>query len=182
MGGSRSCGRVEFVVRKVVLSKLGGLKALVEEDFGRQEIKLVVRESARYVLIDTTEAWLFYRERSGELAECVVEGEVALALGRIHDNHGHFAHGITTSNAVGHSFWPTRAKDVQRWIQSCDACQRVSRRLQKSDVYNPTVRFKLETVRYDRNGLHWPDQPCLPNDWMPIHIDCNRRGLCLLAQ
>jgi len=62
--------------------------------------------------------------------------EVATTLRRIHDNHEHFAHGITTNNAVGHPFWPTRAKDVQWWIQLCDACQWVSR-LQKSDVYNP---------------------------------------------
>jgi hypothetical protein len=126
---------------RVVLYKLGGLKALMEEDVGKQEVKWVMKEAARYTLIEASEARLFYREKNGKLAGCVVETEVAATLEWIHDNHGHFVHGITTNNAVGHSFWPTRAKDIQQWIRSCDACQRVSR-LQKTDVYNPIVQFK----------------------------------------
>jgi hypothetical protein len=157
--------------RKVVLYKLGGLKALMEEDVGKQEVKMVIREACQYVLMDTAEARLFYRERNGELAGCVVEGEVAATLGRIHDNHGHFAHGITTNNAVGHSFWPTRAKDVQQWIRSCDACQRVSK-LQRSDVYNPIVQFKpFDMIGMDYIGPITPACPTTGCRYILVVID-----------
>jgi hypothetical protein len=128
--------------RHVVLYRLGGLKALVDEDVGRNNIRRIQRESQRYVLGEaSSEVRLFYREKNGELATCITEADVVSALGRMHDNHGHFSHGITTNNAVGKVYWPTRSMDVQRWIRQCDACQRVSK-LQKSDVYNPVVQFK----------------------------------------
>jgi hypothetical protein len=128
--------------RLIVLYLLGGLKALVDEDVGRNNIRRIQRESQRYVLGESSsESRLFYREKNGELATCITEADVVPALGRLHDNHGHFSHGITTNNAVGKVYWPTRSMDVQRWIRQCDACQRVSK-LQKSDVYNPVVQFK----------------------------------------
>jgi hypothetical protein len=48
-------------------------------------------EAHRYVLGDSSaEARPFYRENNGEPAVCILEADVVTALGRTHDNQGHW--------------------------------------------------------------------------------------------
>ena len=68
---------------------------------------------------------LFFWERDGSLAVCVVE-EVGKVLRNVHDAHGHFAQGITAGRLFGRFYWPSRNADVARWVSTCDSCQRVS--------------------------------------------------------
>ena len=134
--------------RRIVLFKLGGVSALTrpEEDVGRNEIRRIVRLAEKFVLADSggggeNSGRLFYRERDGSLAGCVVEEEVPLVLRNAHDAHGHFAQGITSGRLFGHHYWPTRNHDVARWIATCDSCQRVSP-LRKSGNIRPILQLQ----------------------------------------
>ena len=104
---------------KVVLFKLGGVSELTrpEEDVGRNEIRRIVRLADKFVLADSggggeNSGRLFYRERDGSLAGCVVEEEVELVLRNAHDARGHFVQGITFGRIYGRFYWPTRNHDV----------------------------------------------------------------------
>jgi hypothetical protein len=68
-----------------------GLKALVDDDVGSNDIRRIQPEAHRYVLGDSSaEARPFYRENNGEPAGCILEADVVTALGRTHDNQGHW--------------------------------------------------------------------------------------------
>ena len=49
----------------------------------------------RYVLVDGVDPKLFYREKNGELAICVLEENVPKVLRDLHEGHGYFAARIT---------------------------------------------------------------------------------------
>ena len=107
--------------RKIVLFKLGGVSALTrpEEDVGRNEIRKIVRLAEKFVLAESggegeNSGRLFYRERDGSLAGCVVEEEVPFVLRNAQDAHGNFAQGITPGRLFGHHYWLTRNHDVAR--------------------------------------------------------------------
>jgi hypothetical protein len=92
----------------VVFFKLGGIAVLrmSEEDVGRNEARRIVRLAERFVLADSggtgeDSGHLFFRERDGSLAGCVVEEEVSEVLRNAHDAHGHFAQGITSGRLFG---------------------------------------------------------------------------------
>lgn len=134
--------------RKVVLFKLGGVSELTkpEEDVGRNEIRRIVKLADKFVLADSggggeNSGRLFYRERDGSLAGCVVEEEVELILRNAHDAHGHFAQGITSGRIYGNFYWPTRNHDVARWIATCESCQRVGP-IRKSGDIRPILQLR----------------------------------------
>ena len=134
--------------RKVMLFKLGGISELTkpEVDIGRNEAKRIVKLGEKFVLAETggggeNSGRLFYRERDGSLAGCVVEEEVDEVLRSAHDAHGHFMHGITSGRLFGRYYWPTRNADVARWIATCDSCQRVSP-IRKSGDIRPILQLR----------------------------------------
>ena len=107
--------------------KLEGTGAKEELDLGRSERRSLDQRARRYTMVEGRETRLFWREVDGQLALCVLEEEVERVLRDLHDGHGHFAAGITAGRAQGKYFWPTRQKDIGRWIASCEPCQRMAR-------------------------------------------------------
>jgi len=68
----------------------------------------------RYVLVDGVDPKLFYREKNGELATCVLEADIPKVLRELHEGHGHFAARIRLGRAHGKVYWPSQAQDVGR--------------------------------------------------------------------
>ena len=54
-------------------------------DLGRNERKMLGRLMRKYVMVDGKETKLFFRERDGQLASCVLEGEVEKILYTLHE-------------------------------------------------------------------------------------------------
>ena len=134
--------------KKVVLFKLGGICELTkpEVDVGRNEARRIVRLADKFVLADSggsqeNSGRLFFKERDGSLAGCVVESEVGEVLRCMHDAHGHFAQGITAGRLFGRFYWPTRNADVARWVATCDSCQRVGP-IRKSGDIRPILQLQ----------------------------------------
>ena len=97
--------------RKVMLFKLGGIAELVkpEVDVGRNEARRIARMAEKFVLAERggggeNSGRLFFRERDGSLAGCVVEDEVWEVLRNAHNAHGHFSHGVTSGRLYGHHY------------------------------------------------------------------------------
>ena len=83
-------------------------------------------EACKYVLVDDDAApFLAYREVNGDMARCLLPGEVGRILYRFHDNHGHFSSGIMGRNILGRYYWPGRMKDIARWCSTCEAYQKM---------------------------------------------------------
>jgi len=51
--------------------------------------------------VDGSKAKLFFREKNGQLASCVLVKDVAVVLASLHEGHGHFANSITLGPAYG---------------------------------------------------------------------------------
>ena len=79
----------------VVRVQLDGLEAREEMDVGRNEWRVLMNRAKRYVMVEGGETKLFWKEKDGQLALCILEGDVGRVLGDLHDGHGHFAAGIT---------------------------------------------------------------------------------------
>lgn len=103
----------------------------------QKEENLVLEEGADY----EDAGILFYREKDGRLATCVVEGEITKVLEEAHDAHGHFSHAITAGRLHGNYYWPTRNADVARWMASCKSCQQVAP-LKKSGDIRPIIQLR----------------------------------------
>jgi hypothetical protein len=129
--------------RKVVLYKLRGESALLDpaEDIGRNEAKLIRRRAQRFVMAEAAQARLFYKERSGRLAVCVLESELPKVLHSLHDVHGHFATGVTIGRAYGEYYWPTRDRDIAHWVATCIHCQRCHTKLRTAE-FKPIAQFR----------------------------------------
>jgi hypothetical protein len=129
--------------RKVVLYKLRGESALLDpaEDIGRNEAKLIRRRAQRFVMAEAAQARLFYKERSGRLAVCVLESELPKVLHSLHDVHGHFATGVTIGRAYGEYYWPTRDRDIAHWVSTCIHCQRCHTKLRTTEL-KPIAQFR----------------------------------------
>ena len=89
------------VLCDVVRVKLDGIEAQDELDLGRNEWKVLERRAGRFWMAEGREARMYWKERDGELALCVLEDEVEKVLRGLHDGHGHFAAGITAGRAHG---------------------------------------------------------------------------------
>ena len=81
-------------------------------DLGRSEKKALERSMRRYILVDSMEPRLFFREKNGELASCVLEKDTAKVLTSLHEEHGHFATRITLGRAHGRVYWPIHTRDI----------------------------------------------------------------------
>ena len=107
--------------------KLEGTGAKEELDLGRGEWRSLEQRARRYTKVEGRETRLFWREVDGQLALCVLEEEVERVLQYLQDGHGHFAAEITAGRAHRKYFWPTRQRDIGRWVASCEPCQRMAR-------------------------------------------------------
>ena len=112
--------------RGILRVKLEGTGAKEELDLGRSEWRSLEKRARRYTMVKGRDTRLFWREVDGQLVLCVLEEEVERVLRDVHDGHGHFAAGITAGHAHGKYFWPTRQRDIGRWVASCEACQRMT--------------------------------------------------------
>lgn len=109
--------------REIVWYKIHGSLPAAKQNPKRE--RKVRQEAGRFVLVHDGHARLCRRESSGELAECIREGQVEAVLRQLHDCHGHFASGVMSRNVIGRFYWPARFKDIARWCNTCDACQRL---------------------------------------------------------
>lgn len=144
----------------VVHYLIGGMEALLLlDDLGRNGRRAVVKKSLRYSIIGEE---LFWKERDGCLAKCVLKEEVEKVLEALHDSHGHFAGGLTIGRAIGQWYWPTREKDIWRHCFSCDTCQRVGPR-KRSGELRPILQFRP----FDMVGMDYVG---------PISPSCQKTG------
>ena len=142
----------------IVRVKLHGIGARDELDLGQNEWKALDRRAGRYWMVEGREPRLYWKERDGQLALCVLEGEVEKVLRDLHDGHGHFATGITAGRAHGRYFWPTRQRDIARWVASCESCQRMSKN-QRCGQLRPIIQFSpMDMIGMDFMGPINP--PC----------------------
>jgi len=144
---------------------------------GRNERKVLERQMRRFVLVEGRETCLFYKERDGQLGRCVLESEVKRVLNELHEEHGHFAAGVTKGRAHGRVYWPSRARDIDRWVASCDSCQRVSK-IQRIGDIKPIIQFRpMDMVRMDFVGPISPSCQVTGSVYILVVIDYFSRFL-----
>ena len=139
----------------IVQARLDGWEGIIGSGrriMGRSGRKCLARAMRRYVLVDGVDPKLFYQEKNGELATCVLEENVPKVLRDLHEGHGHFAAKITLARAHGKVYWPSQAQDIGRWVASCEACQSVSK-IQKAGELRSVIQFKpLDMIGMDYVG------------------------------
>ena len=64
------------------------------------------------MLVDEVDPKLFYTERNGELASCILEADIPKVLRELYEGHGHFATRIALSLAHGKVYYPSQAQDI----------------------------------------------------------------------
>ena len=94
----------------IVQARLGELEDRImgakQMEIGRSERRVLERNMRCYVMIDGREPGLFFREKNGELASCILEKHVRKVLNDLQEGHGHFASRITLGHAYGKVYWP----------------------------------------------------------------------------
>jgi len=127
-------------------------------ELGRSQRKAQEKVMRRYLLVDGSEARLFFRENNGELASCVLENDVPVVLASLHEGHGYFTNGITLGRACEPVYWPSHAYNVGRWVSSCEPCHRVPK-MQRSGELGSIIQFKpMDMIGMDFVGPISP--PC----------------------
>ena len=145
-----------------------GVVGVKRMDLGRSQKKQLEREMRKYVLVEAVEPKLFFQEKNGELASCILEADVKRTLENLHEGHGHFASSVTLARAHGKVYWPSRAKDIGRWVASCEPCQRVTK-IQKAGQLIPILQFRpMDMIGMDYVGLINP--PCKATGYVYILI------------
>ena len=105
------------------------VRFMLQGDFGGREIGKEERRrirlwARRFVLFDgERKKGLFYKEKDGRLALCIMPEDVIPLLERYHDCHGHFAGRMLTGYLLGKVYWPTRVKDAHYYARTCTDCQ-----------------------------------------------------------
>lgn len=105
------------------------IRYLLRGDFGGQDVVKNERRRIRlwgrkFVLFDGEKRkGLFYKERDGRLALCVLQEDVGSTLARYHDCDGHFAGRLLVKYLLGKVYWPTRVKDCHYYARTCQDCQ-----------------------------------------------------------
>jgi len=125
---------------------------------GQSDRKRLQRMMRKYVLVDGEDPKLFFREKNGELASCVLEEDVSKVLQDLHAGHGHYASRITLGQGNGKVYGPSRAQDIGRLVSSCQPCQRVTK-IQKAGELRSIIQFRpLDMIGMDYVGPINP--PC----------------------
>lgn len=81
--------------------------------------------AGRFIMVEASEARLFWKEVDGRPAACICDDEVERILRFLHDTNGYLAWRTTAGRCYGGYYWPRRDRDTRRWAASCEACQRV---------------------------------------------------------
>ena len=146
-------------------------------DVGRNERKMLMWWMRRFVMAEGANVGLFYREGDGQLSSCILEKDVARVLMELHEEHGHFAAGVTKGRAHGRVYRPTRTRDIDRWVASCNSCQRVAK-LQRIGEIKPIIQFKLmDMIGMDFVGPINPPCEATRNTYILVVIDYFSRVL-----
>ena len=128
-------------------------------------------------MVDGSEPKLFFREKNGELATCILENDIKKTLISLHEGHGHFATGVTLGRAHGNVYWPSRAYDIGRWVSSCEPCQRVTK-IQKAGEIRSIIQFKpMDMIGMDFVGPINPPCQATGNVYILVVIDYFSRFL-----
>lgn len=160
----------------VVRYLLFGMEGL-GQGLKRTERKWVTKLANRFVMVEASEARLFWREVDSRLAACIREEEVDRILHYLHDTHGHFAWRITAGRCYGKYYWPTRDKDIRRWITSCEACQRVQRQIITPEL-RPIIQFRpMDMIGMDYVGPITPPCDITGTQYICLCIDYYSRFL-----
>ena len=108
----------------------------------RTERSWVARMADRFVMIEASEARLFYFGRrwmdDWQHASARMRWNASYAFST---THGHFAWRTTAGRYYGEFYWPSRDKDIRQWVASCEPCQRVQRHYTIADL-RPIVQFR----------------------------------------
>ena len=134
-----------------------------------------MKRAAQFFLDEEDNLW--FRGRDG-LQQCVVESEVAAAVHEHHDGvcGGHYGRDHTLLRLRQSAYWPSMYGDVDRYVKSCDSCQRFGAVVKKNPLhpYAPLAPFQLlfvdwvtglpETAKGNRNLVvayepltHWEE-------------------------
>jgi len=70
-------------------------------DVGRNKRKMLMWRMRRFVMVERANVGLFYGEGDGQLSSCILEKDVTRVLMELHEEHGHFAAGVTKGPAHG---------------------------------------------------------------------------------
>ena len=117
------------------------ISGTVPEGLNREEKSIFVHKAGPYTLVKNV---LFKLGADDSIRRCVEEDEKQVIMEALHSgpSGGHFAAGATVTKIRNQGYWwPTMARDVRQFVQSCDPCQR-----------SGAPRF--------RN--HWPLTPIIP--------------------
>lgn len=79
------------VIQERLEESEGGCFGAKHLEIGRSPRQALEQAMRQYVMVDGAEPKLFFWEKNGELATCVLEGGVKDALKWLHEGHGHFA-------------------------------------------------------------------------------------------
>ncbi|XP_059209759.1 uncharacterized protein LOC131988624 [Centropristis striata] len=94
------------------------------------------RMAKRFGLIDGV---LMYTRVSPPLRVPRSREEVNSILQQFHDNQGHYGQGICQRGILKHFYWASMARDLARWISSCQTClNRTKRKWLRCSVSNCT--------------------------------------------
>jgi len=93
-------------------------------DLGKNERRRIRLWAKKFVIFDGEKRkGLFYKEKNGKLALCILEEDVETTLEQYHDCHGHFAGRLLAEYLLGKAYWPTRIKDCHYYARTCPDCQ-----------------------------------------------------------
>lgn len=81
----------------------------------RTERKWAARLANRFVIVEASEAGLFWGEVDRRLGVCIRE-KVEETLHSLHDAHGHFVWRVIAGCCYGEYYWFTRDKDIGWWV------------------------------------------------------------------
>eukprot|EP00253_Pinus_taeda_P031443 PITA_31443 len=98
------------------------------------ERKQIVQRSTRFSWIG---GYLFHTGADMHIKRCVREDEIFDILKACHDQPcgGHFADRRTGHKVLQTGYyWPTIFKDVKKFVQACDSCQRVGHPTQSDEM------------------------------------------------
>jgi transposase InsO family protein len=148
------CEWYGWIVRWLLLGTLEG------QDVTERTRRMARRQARRFGLFDGREKPLFFVERGGKYAKCIVRDEVNEILRTYHDCHGHFAGKLLVARLINHVYWPTRYKDAvyydyfTRHVFAC-AAEAATGKVAKELLESVADLFGWPPSVYTDNGTHF---------------------------
>ena len=133
------------------------------------ERKQIVQKSTRFSWVG---GYLFHTGADMEIRRCIREDEIYDILKACHDGPcgGHFVERRTAHKVLQTGYyWPTIFKDMKKFVQACDSCQRAGRPGQAEEM---SLRPQLVIEPFERWALDFVG---------PISPSSNQRTYILVA-